>query len=449
LTSSGQPPVANRDGRLRQLALIVLFAIALRLVVGMLILPDRLDPRLDHWEFDYEVGTIAHSIVSGHGFSDPYPFFGPSGPSAIIPPVCPYLLAGIFEIFGEFTKASAIAALFLNCLFSSLTAIPLYYIAKKCFSERAAIWAARIWAVFPYSVYWAAIFFWITSLTTLLLAILVLWALDLQFTSRLRSWFLFGLLAGFAALGDPVVLSTVPFILAWICYRRAVRRAAWKVPAAVAVLALMIAPAPWTIRNTIVFHKPVLLRDTFWVAFRISNSGNSLHWEDDSAVPAKNPVELQEMARVGEMNYMKEKEQQSLAFLRENPGLYARLVFRRIVYIWTGYWSLRPDYLKLEPYDPANIPFDTAVTILTCLGLRRLFKEKNEARWLFVLVLLMFPLIYYFTDPLQRRRGPVEPEMVMLCVYAFLPRLGTETKPTVPEDLEPAPPGLSFFAGFA
>ena len=36
----------------------------------------------------------------------------------------PYLLAGIFKGFGVYSKASAIAALALDCLFSALTCIP-------------------------------------------------------------------------------------------------------------------------------------------------------------------------------------------------------------------------------------------------------------------------------------------------------------------------------------
>jgi 4-amino-4-deoxy-L-arabinose transferase-like glycosyltransferase len=416
---------------------IVLVGLALRLLVGSVILPDRMDPRRDHWEFDYEIGTIAASIATGHGFSNPYPYFGSSGPSAIIPPVYPYLLAGIFKVFGTFSKASAVVAMFINCLFAALTAVPVYWIARKCFSPRVGWWTGWIWAFFPYSVYWAAIFPWVTTLTTLLLATLVLYAIDLESTTRVRPWFFFGLLSGFAVLTDPVMLLVLPFVGGWPCYRNAVQRRPWLLPAAISALAVVIAPAPWLVRNYHVFHRPVFVRDTFWMNFRFTNVGQTIHWEDDSAAPALNPAELNEMARLGEIGYAEETKQQSLAFLREHPGLFARRVLRRIVYIWTGYWSFRRDYLQMEPYDPANIPFSTGLTILMLFGLRKMFRERLLERWLVSMILLIFPAIYYFTDPLQRHRGPIEPFIIMLSVYALSPRSALE-EPRPRKDLIPA-----------
>ncbi len=45
-------------------------------------------------------------------------------------PVYPYLLAGIFKLFGVYTLASAWVAIGLNCLFSALTCIPVYFIGR-------------------------------------------------------------------------------------------------------------------------------------------------------------------------------------------------------------------------------------------------------------------------------------------------------------------------------
>lgn len=406
--------------RARRLLWIVLIAFALRFAVGLIFLPDRLDPVKDHWEFDYENGTLAGALATGHGYSDPYPFFGHSGPSALMPPVYPFLLAAIFKIFGLYTKASAVVALLINCLFPALAVLPVYSIAAKCFSPRVASWSAWLWALFPYNIYWSAAFPWSTTLEIFCLVALILYALNLESTTRLGLWLGFGLLWGFSALNDPSVLSALPVVAGWPICTNTIRGNSWKLPAAVAALAAIIVPAPWVVRNSMVFHRPVFIRDTFWVAFRISNTTNSIHWEDDSAVPAHNPSELAEMARLGELNYMDAKREQSLAFVREHPGLFVRLTLRKIVFIWTGFWSLRKDYLALEPYDFANIPLSTLLTILTLLGLRKMFREAQPHRWLFLLILLIFPLVYYFTDPLLRHRGPLDPLVVMLSVYALV-----------------------------
>ena len=59
--------------------------------------------------------------------------FGKTGPTAWLAPVFPYLLAGIFKILGVYSKASAIAALALDCLFSALTCIPIFFHCQQTF----------------------------------------------------------------------------------------------------------------------------------------------------------------------------------------------------------------------------------------------------------------------------------------------------------------------------
>lgn len=407
----------------RQLVWIFLLGFALRFAVGFVFFSERMDPERHHYKFDYEIGEIADAVASAHGFSDPYPYYGKSGPSALIPPVYPFVLAAIFKLFGAFSRASLVAALFLNCVTSSITAVPLLRIGTKCFSERVGRWSAWTWMAFPYSVYWGAVFPWTTVLTALLLAFLILCAIELESSSGIGAWLGFGLLSGFAALNDPVIVAVLPFIIGWPCYWRAVRGQPWKRPVVAALLAMAIVPVPWLIRNYRVFHRPVFIRDTFWVAFRIGNSGQTLHWEDDYAVPSHNPSELEEMSRLGEPGYMDAKRRQSIAFIRANPGLFAELSLRRFVFFWTGFWSFNSKYLELEPADPANIPFSAVLTALVLLGLWRAFREKNPRRWLLGLIFLFFPAIYYFTDPHLRHRHPLDPEIVMLSLYALTPHL--------------------------
>src|SRR5690349_19019080 len=114
---------------------MVLAALAVRLLVIPFVYREWLDPFvLEHWAF----GLIARSIALGHGFGSP---FADTGASALLPPVYSYLLAGIFKIFGIETKASILAALSLNSVFSALTCIPVYLLARDAFGERVAKWA--------------------------------------------------------------------------------------------------------------------------------------------------------------------------------------------------------------------------------------------------------------------------------------------------------------------
>jgi len=61
--------------------------------------------------------------------------FADTGPTAVVSPVYVYLLAGVFRLFGR-TPASIVAALGLNSLFSALTCIPVFLLARRCFNGR-------------------------------------------------------------------------------------------------------------------------------------------------------------------------------------------------------------------------------------------------------------------------------------------------------------------------
>src|SRR5579863_6995500 len=174
----------------RSLFWMVVVALALRLVVMSFLYPERTDPYRDHWRCGGEAGRIARSIAQGEGFSNP--LFGKTGPTAWLSPVFPYLLAGIFKVFGIYSIASAIAALALDCLLSALTCIPVYFIARKHFGDLTAAWAGWAWAFFPYAIFFSADFIWATTLTTLLMTLVFLAALYLETSVSVWPWVGFG-----------------------------------------------------------------------------------------------------------------------------------------------------------------------------------------------------------------------------------------------------------------
>ena len=132
----------------------------------------------DHFAFGWEMGRIGCSIALGQGFSNPYG--GNTGPSAWEPPLYPYLMGGVFKLFGVYTYASAWVLLMFNSLFAALTCVPVYFIAQRTFGERVALWSAGTWALLPYVWYWSIHWLWDTTFTPLMLALIFLVALELQ-----------------------------------------------------------------------------------------------------------------------------------------------------------------------------------------------------------------------------------------------------------------------------
>jgi len=170
----------------------VLTGWSVRLILVALVYKGFLDPARDHWEFAYEIGRVARSIARDQGFSSPY--WANTGPTALLTPVYPYFLAGIFATFGVYTKASALVFLGINTFFSAATSVPIFLIARKTLDLRTAKVAAWGWAFFPYAINFSATTMWYHSLVALLLTVIFLVTLSIGSSDRVSAWAGFGLL---------------------------------------------------------------------------------------------------------------------------------------------------------------------------------------------------------------------------------------------------------------
>jgi 4-amino-4-deoxy-L-arabinose transferase-like glycosyltransferase len=395
---------------------MVVVALLLRLTVMCFLYPERTDPARDHWRCGGEAGRIARSIVQGEGFSNP--LFGKTGPTAWLAPVFPYLLAGIFKLFGVYSKASAIAALALDCLFSAVTCIPIYFIARKHFGEATAEWAGWAWAFFPYAIFFSADFIWATTLTTLLMSLIFLAALQIESSSSVWQWVGFGAVSGLGGLTDPVVMSVAPVLGAWAWYRLYKSGRRWLGPGVGAVLAVILVVAPWFVRNYETFHKVIPFRSCLGLEVFFGNNQDSWHWGPPGYHPSDNENEWREYQELGEVEYTREKFHEGLAFINSHRRLYVQQTVRRVVYLWTGFWSFNPRYLQEEPADPFNIIFCSGLTIMTLIGLRQAWVMNRSAAMPYVLVFLFFPIVYYLTHPEDYYRRPIDPQYAVLASAA-------------------------------
>jgi 4-amino-4-deoxy-L-arabinose transferase-like glycosyltransferase len=406
------PIKTTSSSRVQPYILMVAIALAVRLAVIPFVYQDWMDPFvLEHWAF----GRIARSIVLGHGFGSP---FADTGLSALLPPAYPYVLACIFKVFGIETRASVLAALSLNSLFSALTCVPVYLFSRQAFGERVAKWAGWGWAFSPYGIYYGADWAWSTCLVTLELAWLFFFAWRLEKSSRIRDWLLFGLFGGIAALTEPVVLAVVPLLGLWTLYCRYRQKLSWRAPMLAAALGAMVVMSPWFVRNYELFHRFIPVRSGFGLELYIGNNGYSTRWVNSSLHPNHSDAELSEYERVGEIAYMDHKLQQGKDFIRSHPRWFVWMTFRRIVYMWTGYWSFAHEYLKDEPLDVPNIFVNTTMTALGLLGLWRVFQRDGALGVRFAIVLLFFPLTYYISHPETYYFRPVDPLVVILAAVA-------------------------------
>ena len=414
----GESPTARRWAK--SYMAMVLVAWAIRLAVVPFTLPEHLEPAPDHWRFAGETGRIARSITQGKGFSSP--LLADTGPTVWMTPVYPYILAGVFRLAGVYTRASALAILALDCLFSALTCIPIFLMARQSFGERCAVWSGWAWAFFPYAIYFAADFIWATTLTTLLLATLFLYALQLEHSNRLSLWMGFGLGCGFGAMTDPIVLTVALPVAAWMALRRSRAGARWFVPGVVAVVGFAVVISPWFVRNYRTFGRVLPFRDNLGLELYIGNNGDLSHFTPAGHHPSSADREWAEFQQAGEIAYMDHKKQQALDYIRTHPEWFVWATAKRVVYMWTNYWSFDRAYLEKEPMDPGNVFLCTVLTALALAGLWRAYRRLGMTAVPWAIALFCFPLVYYVTHGEDYYRRPIDPLFVVLAVYAVVGR---------------------------
>jgi 4-amino-4-deoxy-L-arabinose transferase-like glycosyltransferase len=368
----------------------------------------------DNFEFGWEMGRVARSITLGQGFGNPYE--GNTGPTAWEPPLYPYLMAGVFKVFGIYTRASAWVLLSVNSLFATLTCIPIYLIACRTFGERVARWSVIAWGLCPYVWYWSIHWIWDTTFTPFVLACIFLLALALQEWPGWQGWALFGALSGIGALANPTMLAFLPFCGLWIWrqrHRRGLRSFGGVV---ISSLVFFAAISPWVIRNYKVFGRFVFLRDDFGLQFRLGN------WKGADGMlmaylqPNLNRGELEKFQSMGEVAYAENCKREAFEWVRENPARFVVISLKRFFYYWNG--VPRPTS-STAPVDFRTSAF-LATSVLALWGMGRALRKKVPGAWLFVGLVLMYPAVYYFVYPHARYRHPIEPELTILIVYLLL-----------------------------
>jgi 4-amino-4-deoxy-L-arabinose transferase-like glycosyltransferase len=374
----------------------------------------RTRPGDDHFAFGWEMGRVARSLALGQGFSNPYG--GATGPTAWEPPLYPYVMAGVFKIFGIYTQASAWILLSMNSLFAALTTIPIFLAAHKIFGERTARWSAWAWALNPYIWYWSIHWIWDTTFTPLVLSLIFLLSLELQDWRGFRGWTGFAVLWGAGALANPSMLAFLPFCGLWI-WRQRYRRGLPSIAGIVlssAVFFLVL--SPWLVRNYEVFGRFVFLRDDFGLQLRLGNNKMADGMLVAALQPNLNQLEFDKFQRMGELAYSADCKRLAWQWIRDNPSRFALISLKRFVYYWNG---VPKPTGSLAPFDFRNSLF-LAWSVLSLCGAARAVRQKVRAAWLFAGLLLAYPAAYYFVFPHARYRHPIEPELTILAVYLLL-----------------------------
>src|SRR5215475_7324435 len=158
-----------------------------------------------------EASHIAAHLVRGDGFASP--FTDLAIPTAQQPPLYPLFIAGIFELFGTFSRISLYLILAANSVVGGVTAFFIHRVGVKYFSSQVALLSAWMWAIFPpiavtditlssYAFASLAVVLWLNFVPDLL--------------PKIRNWILLGLAVGFMLLLNPMLVLLIPASALWL-----------------------------------------------------------------------------------------------------------------------------------------------------------------------------------------------------------------------------------------
>ncbi len=381
-------------------------------------------PYQHDFAFGYEMGRIARALATGFGYADP--FHGHTGPTAWVPPLYPWILAGDFRLFGVYSSLSAWMILAFDCVLNALMIPGIWEIAVRCFNRKVAWWSAWVWALYPAAMQYAVKWVWEMTLTAWLFTLVLVLTLRMRkigdppgtpVAPSAKLWALFGLLWGLIAFSDPSLCLFLPVCGIWIILGAPRRQWPRQIASAVLAAAVFIAGlAPWTVRNWHVFHQLVPLRTNFGVELYLGNGPGATGLLMEYDHPYQAPDQFRLYRQMGEIAYSGWRGQMAKRIILADPGRFLLLSLKRAYYFWFSVPHPGDEGFVNEYGRNLNFQFTSLAGLF---GLALALRRRVPATWLFFWAFLLLPLTYYFVTVHARFRHPLEPLIAILAVYLF------------------------------
>ncbi len=428
-------------------AFIVLVGFLIRAAAVLYLHTWRIPATPDHYLYGAEVGRVARSLATGHGFMSPFDL---PIPSAWLSPGYPLLLAAIFRITGVYSAASAAVIFLLQCFAQAATAVLVYKIGLRCFSPRVALASAWLWALWPDSMPYAFLWIWETPLSVFFFTWAILLTLQLAgirsasastpFSEFARHsspqphrdpaspgtsnsdnprllWPLYGLAWGIVSLLNPSLLLILPVSGIYILLRSPQPFTPRIIGSITAALIFLVLFTPWMLRNQRVFHAFVPARTNLGVEFCLGNCHGLAGAFNLVAHPAFDTVERDRMGQIGELAYGREKMAQAKAAIRRSPRTFAQASLYRAYFFWFG--IVHGDAENRLMSLARRILYST-LSVAGVSGLLLAFHHRRPASAFFLWNLALIPLPGYFVILISTRfRNPLDPLLTLGAVYLF------------------------------
>lgn len=401
---------------LRAALAIFLLGLALRLLLIPVAhtWPDRVE--------NLEVTSVAQSLALGEGFSNPFASY-PTGVTAHVAPVYPYIVAALYKVFG-FSTGNLIKQILACAITAAIYAMLPTLAALAGLSRHLGILAGFIGAVSIVSLDVDVAGRWEGHLATLLFVIaIVVWLRQFRSGSKLSPTqaLLPGVVWGVLFLTSPSFIM----VLAALCLAFLIRR--WPDKRLIAYFATMalvsiLVITPWTIRNYRTFGSLFFIRDNAGLEFYVSNAPESKITlaENVRAVfgelhPNLSKSAAETMADVGEVQFSRDYMQRFKHSVRTNPGRFIEYTVARALWMWfpVTRHPIRDNVLVRDI-------ISCAIGLLSLVGLILLPRKTDPGPLTLIVAFFSYQFVYWFVQAATRYRFPLGWIFYLFCAYALL-----------------------------
>lgn len=130
--------------------------------------------------------------------------------------------------------------------------------------------------------------------------------------------------------------------------------------------------------------------------------------------------EAQEYKRLGEDAFMRKKGTDALSFIQTHPSLEVHLFEQRFVAFWAGLDSPFKRFLDAEsPGGRILLLANFLATLGTIGGLVAVWIKWRRYAFVLSAFPVVFPWMYYITEPYLRYRQPIDPILMLLAALAL------------------------------
>ncbi len=401
-----------------KLLAIIVLALALRAMFWLEVAGPSAPLRGD--EIDYD--AIARSVASGNGFS-----LSAGEPTASRPPLYPILLAGVYRIAGARTEAGKILQILLGGAIVLLT----YLLARRLFGEIAALVTAVLVACNPSLIFISSYLLAENLYIVLLLSFLVLFAVGRGRSLSYAASAAGGILLGLASLARPNAFPFALFAAVSVLFFGAGARGSRFARSIVVLAGVFCALAPWAARNEARFGKPILFTTHGGITFYQGN--NRVAYDVPTYRGTVAPLDAlpgwDDIKGKGEVAGDAEAWRLGMAFVRENPGLVARMAAWRFMRFWRlagdapfsgvksgWWWDKGTRFGSLASSIDVVFLFSVVVIPLFVIGLAMTVRRARALVYLYGVILVHTASAVVFFGSLRARMG-VEPIIAIFAGY--------------------------------